>query len=586
MKALLRRYNTLRNQILVIYVLAMIIVLMIVGAVTYYNVLEIIKDKAESQMQQTALEATGRMESLYQQINSISTQVATEPIVQDMLDKKLNGYQPGFSERQSLSDKINKLQIYSNGINSIELYSKDFNRVVPLDDIGLKSRIKEEWIKEAEEKKGGLVWIGRDLTYPDYFLAIKKVSLIDQSFTTGGYLLIQINPNLFQFMGNDGNRNQSQDYMILLDQNNQQIVSNFPGRVHGLEQSDRARVTLNESEFMYVKRHSALTGWTFVKLTPVRTLMEGVSILRTITILSGIFGFLLFLILSFFLSTILTRPILKLTKVMKKRSQGELSLNPEISSTIEINELNDTYNQMAEEINNLIHVVYEKELIRSRTELKALQSQINPHFLFNTLNAIYWTLEEKGDEELANLIIAMSELFRYTIDHNTDEWVTLSQELSHIEQYMQIMKFRLDRIYWSIHIPKEYEGIKIPKLLIQPIVENAIIHGISKKSGEGCVTISIEKSENSNRLICIVEDNGVGMENKTLDNILALMNSDHIPNTNGNGIAIVNVNKRLKLYYPNTNQTGIHIESELHKGTICTFEIPLVGEDDTCASQF
>lgn len=575
MKPILGKYNTLRNQILIVYLMVMMLVLLLVGGITYIIVVDLIKDKAEKQMQQTALQATGRMASLYQQIDNTTIQVATNAEVQQLLEKDTAGKRPTFKERQQLMERMNKLQIYSDGIASIQLYTKDFNRVVPLDNYDLTKRVDEKWIKQAEREEGGLVWIGRDPNNPNFFLAIRQVSLLNQSFSSGGYLLVQMNSDYFQLM-NSGELLRNEDYMIVLDQNGNIVTTNYPRELAGV--FNESIIPIDGNDFMVVKEKSEKTGWTLVILTPVKALMEGVSLLRTATFLTGIFGFIIFVILSYFLSTMITRPIFKLTRVMKHRNKGELILNSELSSTVEIEELNHAYNQMADEINHLIQVVYEKELLRSQTELKALQSQINPHFLFNTLNAIYWSLEGNDEEELAELIITLSELFRYTIDSDSNsEWVTIKQELNHIEKYMQIMKFRLEHVTWNITVPKEYENVKIPKLLIQPLVENAIIHGISKKIESGIVTVIIEKSNTANRLLCKVIDNGQGMDVDKVNMVNKQIKKQGESNPGGTGIALENVNKRLRLYYKNDNVNGVTIRSELTTGTCCSFEIPLNG---------
>jgi len=154
---------------------------------------------------------------------------------------------------------------------------------------------------------------------------------------------------------------------------------------------------------------------------------------------------------------------------MKHAIEGELVTNPDTSSTLEIMELNHTFNQMVENTNYLIQVVYEKEIMRSRTELEALQAQINPHFLYNMLNALYWSLIEK--EEIAENVVAMSDLFRYTISHpKKDDWVTVGEELEQIERYMKLMKMRFgNRLIWRITAEEKILKVKIPKLIIQPL---------------------------------------------------------------------------------------------------------------------
>lgn len=553
----------------------MLFVLAFVGMITYTIVLQVITNNAEEQMQQTAVEATGRIDSLYQQINNLSIQVATNSRVQSMLKLYESGKLPAFSERQSLMDTINKLQIYSSGITSVDLYLSNFDKLVPLDDMRLSTRINPDWIYRAQEENGRLVWIGRDSSYPYNFMAIKSVNLIDRDFSIGGYLTIEIDPNYFQL----ANSKISRDYMIIIGSNDDVIASNYQGDIDEIINDEQTKVTLDDNDYMVVKQQSSLTGWQLVILMPFNEIMKGVSVLRAATYISGVFGFLLFLVLSYIISTKITKPLFKLTNTMKKRRKGELSFNAESSQTFEIKELNQTYNEMAEEINHLIQVVYEEELLRSRSELKALQSQINPHFLFNTLNAIYWHLEQQGDEKLAELIISMSELFRYTIDSNSNgELVTLKQELDHIEKFMKVVRFRFDHITWTIDLPEQYKNVRIPKLLIQPLVENAVIHGVNNKIREGIIKIVVEKVEKEDKLICQVIDNGKGMDHQTVERLNEQFD-ENVYSKNGNGIAIANVNKRLKLYYKN-DHNGLMISSEVNKGTCCMFEIPLNGGMD------
>ncbi len=569
----LGRYNTLRNQILLVFITVMIIVLFFVGIMTYNIVSTLLKDNAEKQMQQTAVEANGRMESLHQQIDLLTRQVATNSTVQQLLQDETLGQMASFQQRQALMRLGTEYLTYTNGINNLEIYSATNRKLIPLDGEALHKRINQSWIMEANRAEGKLIWIGQDPKEPDFFLAIRRVSLMDRWFSNGGYIVIQINPNYFEFSDTRLNN----EYMILVDQNNKQITSNFDGDIAPIIAEKETTITLNGSDFMLVKQTSSVTGWTLYILTPVDEVMSGITILRAAILLSGAFGFLIFAFSAVLLSTMITKPIFRLTKTMKKAIEGELTLNPETSSTIEINRLNESYNQLVENTNQLIQVVYEKEILKSQAELKALQSQINPHFLFNTLDAMYWSLDEKGEEELAESVLAMSELFRYTISHqNQDEWVTIRREIEHVELYMQLMKMRFgDRFTWKVSIPLALEDVPIPKLLIQPIVENAILHGVGNKVGQGFVNVKVETSANPNYLTISVIDNGPGMEQETIDNIMSLLETGKVSSLKGNGMALGNVNKRLNLYYRHHEFSGINISSTINEGTYVTFEIPI-----------
>ncbi|MFS0638780.1 sensor histidine kinase [Mesobacillus foraminis] len=574
MWAKLQRFNTMRNQILVVYLLVMAIVLVLIGLITFKQVSSLVSSNAEKQIQQTAVQANGRMETLYNQLELLTRQVVTNPSVQNMLLDIVEGGKPTYKEKQSLLQMVNSYQAYYNGIDSLELYLNNHSKLYPADDRNLQDRLGRKWIEKAKRGKGEMLWVGTDPKNPRYFLAIRRVSLFDRWFSSGGYLLVRINKNYFGFEDTPITKNLS-DYTILVDGNNKTVHSNYDGAIVELLSMKEPFVKLDSRKFMLVRQESAVTGWTMLILTPVDVLTEGVSVLRTSLFLSGAIGFVIFLVFSFFLSTLITKPIFKLITAMRRAREGELVHSPEMASTVEINELNDTYNQMVDQTNHLIQMVYEKEIITSRTELKALQAQINPHFLYNTLNALYWSLDDKGEEELAEMVVAMSELFRYTINgSNKNEWVSIREEFDHIEKYLQIMKIRFgERLEWELCAPEHYLGVKIPKLLIQPLVENAILHGIGNKAGKGKVKVSIEKAPDSSSLVIKVEDNGPGMDQATLRRIVDSMESGGVSSLKGTGMAVANVNRRLKLYYDNQD-LGLSIYSILTQGTWIVFEVP------------
>jgi two-component system, sensor histidine kinase YesM len=576
----LKKWNTLRNQILFIFLLVMIIVLLIVSLLTLRHVSSLLKNNAEKQIQQVAIEANGRIESLYEQINMSSKLVITDEQIQKILTDVNQKVEVTFSERQRLMAKVNRIIGNTDGIFSVQLFAGKQQRILPLDEDSLLNIIDKKWINEANTAKGKLVWIGEDPMDKNYFLAIRSVNLIEKQYRNGGYLLISINRNHFTFANKTY---EDEQYSILLDQDQKPIIQDYRGDTTSIIESNDNIVQLNQQDYMVTRQTSNLTGWTVLILTPVSELTEGMSRIRTGIILSGVVGVFIFTISSFFLSTIITSPIIKLTKTMQRAGEGSLTLNPSVSSVNEINELNSTYNQLVKETNHLIQMVYQKEILRSRSELKALQAQINPHFLFNTLDALHWSLEEKDEEELSELVLAMSNLFRYTITKETDDdWVFLKDEIKHIGDYMEIMKMRFgDRLQWQVLLPFEYELVRIPKLIIQPLVENAILHGAGNKAGNCLVEITIEPVKREDKeYICIsIQDNGPGMDKNRLEWIIQSMKTGGTSSGNGKGMAISNVYKRLKLYYKVISQSDILIESQVNVGTRISFELPIDGGD-------
>lgn len=571
--------NTLRNQIFLGFMLVMIIVLGAVSFFMYDQVSVLLRNNAEKHIQQTAVQATGKLDVLLRQIDTFTMQVATNATIQRLMTQEMEGSKISFDEQQSLQHEVRKQEAYATGIRSLELYTTDYRMLFPLTDISLDSRVPMEWISEADEGKGTLVWFGMNPRYPDSIVAIRHVRLIDHSFSDAGYLMVQIDKNYFELTdANGSDDNETSEMMGLFDANNQTITSDFSKQVDVekmLKQGDET-VTLDGEKYMAIEKQSEATSWKIIILTPLKYATEGISVLRTVIIVSSMVGCLLFLFLTFILSTMITRPILNLIKVMRNAKFGTLRPIPVTSKTMEINELNNTYNQMVVSLNDLIDVVYQKEIIQSRTELKALQAQINPHFLFNTLEAFYWALDEKGEEELGQVVIAMSGLFRYVISRaDEDEWVTVGDELDHAERYLRIMDMRMvDRLTWEIEANEKCRSVPIPKLLIQPLVENAILHGVEQRIGAGTVTIRVGPSARLGFTRIAVIDNGPGMDEEKIQALYTAMDKGHDHSSfKGTGVGISNVERRLKLYYI-SDSTGLEIQSEKGFGTTITFEVP------------
>ncbi|MFB9276210.1 sensor histidine kinase [Cohnella cellulosilytica] len=586
----MREINTLRNQIFVGFTLTMILVLTFAGAFIYREVSVLLRQSAAKHIQQTAIQANGRLDALLKQIDSLTTQVSADSYVQKLLLKEVQGMPSNFNERQSLLQIANNYMAYSSGISSLELYTLDNRRLFPLDDSSI-NRISGEELAAANDQKGRIAWIGMDSRVPDTVLAIRRINLMDNSYLPGGYLVVHINREYFDMYGPEAKNDpaRSREFMLLSDSEGNPIISDIDDEAaQSVLAQAGSTVMIGQERMLAVRQHSDVAGWRLVLLMPVEAATEGISVLRTAIYVSiGIAAFA-FLLLTLLLSTMITRPIQRLRRSMRGAKFGGLRLIPAGRNrfrTLEINELNNTYNQMVTHMNELIQVVYEKEITQSRTELKALQAQINPHFLFNTLEAFYWSLEEKEESELARTILAMSGLFRYVIGSaaGNEERVTIRDELEHAQRYLQIMKMRLvDRLNWSIDADERLLQTPIPKLIIQPLVENAILHGVESRIGPGSVTIRVFSARPGIATIAVIDD-GLGMDEETLSLLMqSIEGAASQDPKNGAGVAMSNVQRRLRLYYPNTAERagGLQIDSKAGAGTTVSFEITIPSEGD------
>jgi len=577
----LLRLHTLRGQMLAGFLSVMLLILTIVGFVTFDYAANLLKQNAETLIRQAAVQGNGRLEATMKQIDSLTLQAATNAYVQSLLAETADGIFPSFSDRQALQPIVDQVMIYGSGILSVELYTSKGDRLFPLGGDELYDAVGGEFIVKAHENKGSMYWIGLSRTNEEEVLAIRQINLIQRSFASAGYLVVRIDRQVFRLdsLGEDMGVGA---VSLLFDRDGRLIASSADGALSGadfesLSAAGDKTVELNGRHYVLVKQHSDIAGWTLFILTPVEAITRGIFVLRAAVLVTAAFGSILFIVFSLLLSTAITRPILRLIKSMRNVRFGELKPAEQITSTAEISELVHTYNQMVDSMRELIRLVYEKEIMQNRAELKALQAQIHPHFLYNTLEALYWSLLEKNEDELADYVVALSELFRYTITGlNREEWVTLAEELEQVRRYLRIMGMRFgDRLKWSIHSEVDDGRLMLPKLIIQPLVENAIQHGIENRIGSGFVSVTVKPSRDPAYFHVIVEDDGAGMDEEQLAKIRAKLAAgvDRAMESYG----ITNVQERLRLYALGdaTDLVPLEIESRAGEGTIVTLTIPI-----------
>jgi two-component system sensor histidine kinase YesM len=249
---------------------------------------------------------------------------------------------------------------------------------------------------------------------------------------------------------------------------------------------------------------------------------------------------------------------------MKKVEKGDMSVRVDIDSRDEIGDLGESFNVMTERLDmSLKRIIIEQEEKRN-SELNALRAQINPHFLYNTLDSIIWMAECKQTEEVVEMTSALSKMLRASINRQ-NESATLKLELQNAENYLKIQKFRYsNKLDYEINIDEKLHNKKAVHLVLQPLVENSIYHGIKNKKDGGKIIINaFEKDE----LIFIqVIDNGVGMSTELADSLLKNERE------NDKGIGIYNVDRRIKLLFG--DEYGLDIKSQLQKGTTITIKIP------------
>ena len=287
---------------------------------------------------------------------------------------------------------------------------------------------------------------------------------------------------------------------------------------------------------------------------------------------------LLMLILTVIIITIISnrisKPLRELEGAMSAVQRGNFSPTiPDVGYS-EIRSLSRSFSMMVSKIDDLMRQVRITEKIKRQRELDALQAKIHPHFLYNTLDSVIWLAESGDSKGVVKLVSALASLFRISIAKGHDT-ITLREEFMHVESYLQIQSIRYkDKFTYSMELPEELENSPTIKLIIQPIVENSIYHGIKYLQECGLITIKAEGSEGKIKIT--VSDNGVGMDEKTLSSLLS---STAVHSSSGNGIGLANIDERIRLSYG--EEYGLSIVSELDIGTTVTITIPQLSPIDS-----
>ncbi|MBU5257539.1 sensor histidine kinase [Tissierella praeacuta] len=293
-----------------------------------------------------------------------------------------------------------------------------------------------------------------------------------------------------------------------------------------------------------------------------------------LVIILGIILLFFSILLAIIISGTLVKPIYKLKNHMVEVSNGNLDSYYETKNNDEISILGKVFNQMLMDIKKLINQVYKVQTQKRNAELRVLQSQINPHFLYNTLDTIQWKALEYKAFDVADMINSLSIFFRISLSDGK-EFITISDEIEHVRNYLEIQKTRYkDKISYSINLKESISQNLVPKMIIQPLVENSIYHGLKLKKQKGIININV-LSENDYIIIEVI-DNGIGMNHKMLattkDNLYNSIESEHY--------GLYNINERLKLTFK--DKYNIDIDSEFGKGTKVLLKIPKISEGFQC----
>lgn len=383
-----------------------------------------------------------------------------------------------------------------------------------------------------------------------------------------GYLVMDFTRASFNFLLSSYYT--GQDILMLLDQYGAVIYCSRPG--YGMDElSEQLQNGVRTRRYLCRTVDNHDFGYTILLLKSAPISSPAIHTMNTVSIVIALLGLWLCLMISLALSRSISQPVRRLDQAMQKVRGGDLSIRIHTDRKDELGRLSESFNRMTRELKEYLEAVVQKQKDLNDTSLKLYQTQLNPHFLYNTLDTIKWSAKIKQDPEIPILAENLAQILRYSI--SPEPFATLSQELQTIKCYIEIQKIRFaGRFLYEAEIPYRLEDCLMPKMILQPLVENAILHGLdgcehgyiciyalSKRSGSDGEKTSLEIS---------VTDDGCGMS----EEMIAWVNNPHPPKRDGH-LGLYNIIQILKLYYG--QEYGLHAGLNPEGGTAITITLPV-----------
>lgn len=595
-RKLIKGFNnkSLRLKLIVIYVFTIIVPMLVMNYISYKNSTNLIRTEIVHTLVNITEQINNNIESKLKQVNNLSSLLFSSTLLGDILNK--SRYSDSGSDMLQDDREFEKFFTYiinqSNDIESIYIFTSNHNIFYKSYAGQMKidyDPTQEVWYKEAIDKKGKIAFYGLHTPWPLIRSSSKVFSMVRQIRSMDGQalgvILIDIKPDWlnriikesinsynskFTIFDNSQNTIYNDIEYSTVNKQNLQTINNLTS-----SNSNTSTGIMNGEKAFLAYGVSAISDWKIISMTPEKVIKERTGRFLASNVGIAAASIIVYSLLIVLLYLTIYKPIRRLILSMKKVQSGDFKVTVKQDSTDEIGQLCHNFNTMIGKINELIESEYKATILRKDAEFKALQLQMNPHFLYNTLQSISSIAVVKKVPEINEVSKSLGYMLRYCIKTKGD-FVPFEQELEHVKSYIAIQKIRMeDRIFVDMQLEEQVYGYGIMKLTIQPFVENAFNHGISKKRTKGIIEIG-SKIENEN-IVLIIKDNGIGIGEEKLNNLKHLLESidlQSMPSNNEPSIGIQNVNSRLKLFYGSSYT--LDIESSPGYGTQVTIRVPAI----------
>lgn len=578
--------QNLQTTILLPFTVAGFCVILIMAAALYLRFGITAEDMVEEKNIQILEQTNQSLNSYLKQMMKVSDTVYYEILKQNDLAKEDINRQLDLLYNAN-QDKIVSIALFD--------WKGKVVDAVPVSTVKKNTRPKsEEWFVNAADKIEELhfsnahvqnIFDTSDTGYQWVVSLSRYVEFTREGKVEEGILLVDMNFSGIEQVLKNVNIGKS-GYLYLMDQNGEIIYHPKQSLLYtGIGSEDNVKMkdcedgtyttTFQKQKRMTTVKTVGYTGWKLVSVMPMKDVISQYSGMQTYIFIIAICLAFIFVQLSSYITKKITDPIYRLEKAVGKLEAGDWSAEIKVSGSEEIRHLAKSIRSMVNQLRQLMEDVVTEQELKRKSELDALQTQINPHFLYNTLDSVVWMIENEKYEGAVTMVTSLARLFRISISKGKSI-ISVKEELDHGAYYMAIQNVRYkNKFTYRIEASEDIKTKATVKLILQPMIENAIIHGMAYMDEDDGGEIVIRAYEKENQLIMEVEDNGCGMTEEQIREIQSGKNREKSP---GSGIGMGNVHERIQIYFG--KEYGVQIFSEPDEGTLIRINMPLLAIED------
>lgn len=573
----------LRYQLILSYIPIFIISLLIINLVSYYLMANTLKKNSREFVNETAKIISRDITKNLNQYDEISSSIAFDENLSSLLSGEINDYNY-FIKSNKVKQKLYYFTQNSKDVKSIFIYPINRSAVIRSNSNIIyndMNYIDNEYFKSLASNAETRVWstsavAGSDPEGGNYLYFLRAIPNFG---TSNGLIQMQIREKSIFDIYKDSSF--GKDSTIFIIDENGYIVSH-PNKEKistRIETSQIQKINQNSGSFtteidgknyMIVYNAIASSKWTLIATIPMDYIQSNNQWLLNTNLIIIMISFIFVILISVWVSSKIASPLERVGKAMKRLEKGDFEVRLDYDSDNEIGKIYKRYNAMAAEIKNLMEVIRKEEKKKKEAYIKVLQAQIKPHFLYNTLFTIKCLASIKKQPQIEELLDSLIKLLMASISKG-GEFVSVYEEIEYIKNFALIQKYRFeDKFKVIFNISSEIQNCIVPKLIIQPIIENAIVHGMDTEIS--FIEVKIEGRLEGEDIVFRIRDNGKGID---ADKINMMLQASENKNKNGfNGMGIKNVNERIKLYFG--DQYGLYYLSNIENGTEVIMRLPVI----------